>query len=115
MTVALARQREYSVGAGIHSAGDAPREVHPKKRKPRIRHGVDQGPHQRGTLGSEVIILAAKWNDHDAGIISRHPADAVAEQSRTVDERSSGECAPRSLDYDLAGHAANAGGGRRSE
>ena len=44
---AFAAKSQHGVGSSIHAAADTPREMHPKKRKPRIGYRVNEGAHQR--------------------------------------------------------------------
>ncbi len=86
VTITFPRKGEDGIGTGIHFAGDAPREVDPEKREARVRHRIDQRAYQRSALGHQVVVLSAERNDHHAGVVACHMADAVAEQSRAIDE-----------------------------
>src|ERR1700692_4997210 len=77
--VALAAKGEDSVWTGIHSAIYPSREMYSEKRKPWVWYRINEAPHQRFTLGDEIVILAAKGNDHHVWFFASHATDTVAE------------------------------------
>src|SRR5258706_11872303 len=86
--------------------------MYAEKRKLRIGDGIDQRPHQRRTLGDEMVVLTAKGNDsyiHYIGRCAGHSGDAVAEQSGTVDEIRGGEYRAAGFHHDFTGEIAHAG------
>src|SRR5579859_7709757 len=99
--VSLASESKDRVWPRVHFPADAPREVDAEKRKARIRDRINQRTHQRGALGNQIIVFAAKWNDHRGWLVSRHAADAVTVKSRAINQCIGGERAPRRLDRDF--------------
>jgi len=61
------------------TAVDPAREMHAKKWKTRVGDGIDESPHQLCTFRDEIVVLAAKGNDHNVRFFSAHAADPVAE------------------------------------
>jgi hypothetical protein len=57
--VALAREREHRIRAGLDVAVDGAGEVDPEERETRVRHGVDEPAHERAALRPEHVVLAA--------------------------------------------------------
>src|SRR4051812_50074448 len=101
VTITFTGKREHRIGPRIHPAADAAGEVHSKKRKLRVRHGIDQCAHQGGALGYKIVILAAEGHDPYAWLVSGHAADSVAVEAGAVDEQVRRKRAASSFDYDL--------------
>src|SRR5581483_2057963 len=103
MPVALAPKRQYGVWAGINPAGDPSREVNSQERETRVGDWINKRTQQGSALGNKIVIFAAEGNNPDFRIVSRYLSNAVAEQSRAVDDRGGRKRAAWSFDDHFAG------------
>jgi hypothetical protein len=92
VTVAFTCKGKDGVGAGVDSTRDAAGEVHSEERKARVGNGIDEGVHQGGALGYEVIVFPPEGDDHYSWGVAGHAGDAVAEAAGAVDGRAGGKC-----------------------
>src|SRR5258708_38672706 len=99
--VAFAAKGENRVRTGVHGAVYTSREMHAEKRKLWIRHRVDESPHQGRTLRKQMVVFAAKGNNHHVRVCAGHARDAVAEQSGAVDEISCGKYPAPAFDHNF--------------
>src|SRR5579859_4234567 len=113
--VSLASESKDRVWPRVHFPADAPREVDAEKRKARIRDRINQRTHQRGALGNQIIVFAAKWDDHRGWLVSRHAANAVAVKSRAINQCVRCERAAGRLDRDFILRTPDAGRCGRGE
>ena len=90
--VALAGEREHRVGADVHGAVDAAREVHTEERVGRIGHGIHERADEVGAGGHDLAVLAAE-RDHP------HAVDGPGSAHRARDlvgvEAGAGDHPPR--------------------
>src|SRR5439155_20156671 len=84
--VAFPLEREYGIRTSFHTAYRHSREMDTEKRKPRIRHGVDQVLHQEVPRRNQFVVLAAKRNDAHSRINSAHSRNAIGLKSSTIDD-----------------------------
>ena len=108
--VALALEGEHGVRPGVDAALNPAREVHAKKGKFRIGHGIDESADQVLSLGNQIVVFSAKGHDPDFRLLSCHPADAITVQSGTIDHVFGGERSAGGLDHHfraLADHFLN--------
>src|SRR6201998_177720 len=75
--ISSATQRENGIGPGIHESAHAAREMDSEKRELRIGYGIDKRPYQLRALRNQVIVFAAKRNNHALRIVSGHARDTV--------------------------------------
>src|SRR5579859_3622462 len=113
--VSLASESKDRVGSGIYFPGNPPREMHAEKWKARIRDRINQRTHQRSALWNQIIVFAAKWDDHRCWLVSRHAADAVAVKSRAINQCVRCERAAGRLDRDFILRTPDAGRCGRGE
>src|ERR1017187_10207594 len=57
--ISLAPERQHRIRSRVHIPLNPPREVHSQKRIPRIRHGINQAPHQLLPRRVHIVILPA--------------------------------------------------------
>ena len=84
--VAFTRKRQHRVWPRFDAAVDQPREMHAEKWKLRVRHRINQMPHQKLPLLFDLIILAAKGNDFCGRFLPGGAHQPVGVQSATGDD-----------------------------
>src|SRR5256885_443971 len=89
--VALARECEHGVGAGLDVAVARPREVHAEEREFRVRHRVDQAVDQILPLRAQHVVLAAEGHDLHVDRGLGQARDHVGLQPRAVHEVRGGD------------------------
>src|ERR1700687_967726 len=82
--VSLPPERQHRVRPRIHIPLNPPREVHSQERILRIRHRINQPPHQLPARRRQIVILHATRNAHHPRIVSRHPRHPIAIQPRAI-------------------------------
>src|ERR1700730_547698 len=75
--ITFAAKSEDGVWPGVHSAARTPREMNSETREPRIRHWINEPVHQRCALRNQVVVFAAKGNDHYLRIVACHARNAI--------------------------------------
>ena len=82
--VSLPPERQHRIRTRIHIPVNPPREVHPQKWIPWIRHRINRPPHQLLPRRRQIVILPAKRNQHHPRIIPRHARHPIAIQPRAI-------------------------------
>jgi len=84
--VALAREGEHGVGAGLDAALDATGEVHAEEGERRVGNRVDEVSHEVSPFRREHPVLAAERDDRHVDRHPGHPRHPVAPEARAGDE-----------------------------
>src|SRR5579859_3025912 len=83
--ISLSLECQNRIRSGFHSPSNSPGEMHAKKRKLRIRDGVDQTLHKVLLVWRDLVVLSTKG--HDGWISSGicQTPDPITLQTGTVD------------------------------